>query len=48
VVVVPHQPLVDFEVDSSVKVEGWTVVLHPNFIQRYALAKRIKEYKFFS
>lgn len=36
------------EAGSSVKVEGWMLVVHPDFIQNYPLAKRIKEYGFFS
>lgn len=36
------------EVNSSAKVEGWMLVFHPDFIQSYSLAKRIKEYGFFS
>ena len=36
------------EADSSTNVEGWMVVFHPDFIQNYPLAKRIKEYGFFS
>jgi AraC-type DNA-binding domain-containing proteins len=36
------------EADSSAKVEGWMLVIHPDFIQNYPLAKRIKEYGFFS
>ena len=36
------------EENSSTKVEGWMLVFHPDFIQSYSLAKRIKEYGFFS
>ncbi|MBK0369093.1 helix-turn-helix domain-containing protein [Flavobacterium agrisoli] len=36
------------EENSSTKVEGWMLVFHPDFMQSYALAKRIKEYGFFS
>lgn len=36
------------EADSSEKVEGWMLVFHPDFIQSYSLAKRIKGYGFFS
>lgn len=36
------------EAGSSAKVEGWMLVIHPDFIQNYPLAKRIKEYGFFS
>lgn len=36
------------EAGSSAKVEGWMLVVHPDFIQNYPLAKRIKEYGFFS
>jgi AraC family transcriptional activator of pobA len=36
------------EENSSAKVEGWMLVFHPDFIQSYSLAKRIKEYGFFS
>lgn len=43
----PKQVL-SIEVNSSLKVEGWMIVFHPDFIQSYSLAKRIKEYGFFS
>ncbi|MEH6656075.1 helix-turn-helix transcriptional regulator [Leeuwenhoekiella marinoflava] len=36
------------EENSTIKVEGWMLVFHPDFIQSYSLAKRIKEYGFFS
>ncbi len=36
------------EESSTTKVEGWMLVFHPDFIQSYALVKRIKEYGFFS
>lgn len=36
------------EADNSEKVEGWMLVFHPDFLQSYPLAKRIKEYGFFS
>jgi len=36
------------EENSSAKVEGWMIVFHPDFIQNYPLAKRIKDYGFFS
>jgi AraC family transcriptional activator of pobA len=40
--------LFSIEESSSTKVEGWMLVFHPDFIQSYSLAKRIKEYGFFS
>lgn len=36
------------EEKSTAKAEGWMLVFHPDFIQSYALGKRIKEYGFFS
>ena len=33
---------------STTKVEGWMLVFHPDFIQTYALVKRMKDYGFFS
>lgn len=36
------------EAGSTSKVEGWMLVVHPDFFQSYSLAKRIKEYGFFS
>lgn len=36
------------EGNSSQKAEGWMLVFHPDFLQSYPLAKRIKEYGFFS
>ena len=36
------------EANSSQKAEGWMLVFHPDFLQSYPLAKRIKEYGFFS
>jgi AraC family transcriptional activator of pobA len=36
------------EESSTTKVEGWMLVFHPDFIQSYSLAKRIKDYGFFS
>jgi len=30
------------------KMEGWMLVVHPDFIQNYPLAKKIKDYGFFS
>lgn len=36
------------EEGSSTKMEGWMLVFHPDFIQTYALAKRVKDYGFFS
>lgn len=43
----PKQML-SIEENSSAKVEGWMIVFHPDFIQNYPLAKRIKDYGFFS
>lgn len=43
----PKQMLT-IEENSSAKVEGWMIVFHPDFIQSYSLAKRIKDYGFFS
>lgn len=43
----PRQ-MVSIETGSSEKPEGWMLVVHPDFLQSYALAKRIKEYGFFS
>lgn len=40
--------LFSIEQNSSSTVEGWMIVFHPDFIQSYALAKRIKEYGFFA
>lgn len=36
------------EVGSSRKLEGWMLIIHPDFIQNFPLAKRIKEYGYFS
>lgn len=36
------------ETNSSLKVEGWMLIFHPDFLQSYQLAKTIKEYGFFS
>lgn len=35
------------EENSSAKVEGWMLVIHPDFLQGYPLAKKINEYGFF-
>ncbi|WP_343556242.1 helix-turn-helix transcriptional regulator [Sphingobacterium sp.] len=43
----PKQML-SVETGSSQKTEGWMLVFHPDFIQNYGLAKRIREYGFFS
>ncbi len=40
--------MISVEAGNSEKVEGWMVVIHPDFIQNYPLAKQIKEYGFFS
>jgi len=40
--------ILSIEADSSGKVEGWALAFHPDFLQSYPLAKRIKEYGFFS
>ncbi|MCZ2085594.1 MAG: helix-turn-helix transcriptional regulator [Flavobacteriales bacterium] len=45
--IAPKQTL-SLEANSSQKVEGWILVFHPDFLQSYPLAKRIKEYGFFS
>lgn len=36
------------EAETSIKSEGWMLVFHPDFIQGYTLAKKIREYGFFS
>ncbi|KOS05763.1 AraC family transcriptional regulator [Flavobacterium akiainvivens] len=36
------------ESESSTKGEGWMLAFHPDFIQGYQVAKRMKEYGFFS
>lgn len=33
---------------TPTKLEGWMLVFHPDFLQGYALAKKIKDYGFFS
>jgi AraC-like DNA-binding protein len=39
---------ITIEENSPNKVDGWMLVFHPDFIQTYPLAKKIKEYGFFS
>ena len=43
----PKQSL-SIEANSAQKAEGWMLIFHPEFLQSYPLAKRIKEYGFFS
>lgn len=43
----PKQRISVEDYESS-KLEGWMLVFHSDFIQNYPLAKRIKEYGFFS
>lgn len=40
--------VISIEANSSVKIQGWMLVFHPDFIQSYSLAKLIKDYGFFS
>jgi len=35
-------------VDNDISLSGWWLVIHPDFIRNYALAKTIKEYGFFT
>ena len=39
--------LVGLEGDLPTKIEGWMLVIHPDFLHGYPLAKKIKEYGFF-
>ena len=39
--------LITLEGVQSAKVEGWMLVIHPDFLHGYPLAKKIKEYGFF-
>lgn len=39
--------LVGLEGDLPTKLEGWMLVIHPDFLHSYPLAKKIKEYGFF-
>ncbi|KOS05297.1 AraC family transcriptional regulator [Flavobacterium akiainvivens] len=36
------------ESDSTTKAEGWMLVFHPDFIQGFPLARKMKDYGFFS
>ncbi|WP_158800244.1 AraC family transcriptional regulator [Pedobacter sp. L105] len=36
------------ELSETIKLSGWSLLIHPDFIQPYALSKKIKEYGFFS
>ncbi|MGF7043022.1 helix-turn-helix domain-containing protein [Mucilaginibacter lappiensis] len=44
-----YAPKQQFSIEetSSVKVEGWMLVIHPDFLHGYPLAKKINEYGFF-
>ena len=45
--VAPHQRI-ELEEPTGAKSEGWMLVFHPDFLQGYLLAKKIKDYGFFS
>jgi AraC family transcriptional regulator, transcriptional activator of pobA len=39
---------IELEEPSGSKSEGWMLVIHPDFLHGYPLAKKIKDYGFFS
>lgn len=39
---------VELEESGSAKLQGWMLIIHPDFLHGYQLAKKIKEYGFFS
>lgn len=43
----PHQIIVS-ELADNVKLKGWTILIHPDFIRTYTLATKITEFGFFS
>lgn len=45
--VAPKQRI-ELEPSQGSKSEGWTLVIHPDFLHGYPLAKKIKDYGFFS
>lgn len=45
----PNQVLrVEFEKDVVLKITGWLLLIHPDFLWGTALAKKMKQYEFFS
>ena len=44
----PNQVVSTETTDDGLTLSGWWLVVHPDFIQPYALSKTIKEYGFFS
>ncbi|MFN0292467.1 helix-turn-helix domain-containing protein [Pedobacter helvus] len=44
----PKQQITIEENNSAENVHGWMLVFHPDFIQGYGLAKKIKDFNFFS
>jgi len=49
-VLVAHSPrqVITSEIPDEMKLSGWSLLFHPDFIQPYSLAKKIKEYGYFS
>ncbi|MRG45045.1 helix-turn-helix domain-containing protein [Chitinophaga sp. SYP-B3965] len=40
--------VVSADIDENLKLEGWWLLIHPDFLKSYPLAKTIREYGFFS